>query len=206
MSDVLSILGSLSTAFQTRDLSLLSLEPLINQHINALETLKGDISQGGYLVEMKSHASKLADTDLPGFSLLGLPDPRNLTPGNVDKANQEGVMNQVSSHKNALKSKYIFLCSYCSLCSLFLPLFSYPINCHCSPVLSVLSVLSVLPFSQFSRPLCSLCSHCSPVLSVLPFSQFSRPLSSPVLSVLPSSQFFCLLQRSLLDSLYPCPF
>lgn len=42
MSDVL--LGSLSTPFQTRDLNLLSLEPLLNQHINALETLKGDIS------------------------------------------------------------------------------------------------------------------------------------------------------------------
>ena len=47
MSDVL--LGSLSTAFQTRDFNLLSLEPLLNQHINALETLKGDIFQGGYL-------------------------------------------------------------------------------------------------------------------------------------------------------------
>lgn len=42
MSDVL--LSSLSNPFQTRDLNLLSLEPLLNQHINALETLKGDIS------------------------------------------------------------------------------------------------------------------------------------------------------------------
>ena len=47
MPDVL--LGGLSTAFQTRDFNLLSLKPLLNQHINALETLKGDIFQGGYL-------------------------------------------------------------------------------------------------------------------------------------------------------------
>ena len=70
MSDVLSILGGLSTAFQTKDLNLLSIEPLLARRISAIESLKSDIFNGGYMVEMKateSMASKLSELDLPGF-------------------------------------------------------------------------------------------------------------------------------------------
>ena len=114
----------------------------------------------------------------------------------------------LSSVSSVLPSRLFsqFSCSLCPLCSL------------CSPVLSIL--LSSL-FSQFFCSLCSLSSLVLTVLSLLSsslFSQFFRPLCSQfsalsvvpssVLpsSVLPPSQFFCLLQRSLLDSLYSCPF
>ena len=53
MSDVLSILGSLSTAFQTKDLNLLSLEPLTEPAYQCDENLKGDVFKGGYLLELK---------------------------------------------------------------------------------------------------------------------------------------------------------
>ena len=127
MSDVLSILGSLSTAFQTKDLNLLSLEPLLNQHINALETLKGDVFKGGYLLELKvsaSHASKLAEVDLPNFtrkaqeylsallenlrnrfpqahllSLLGLLDPRNVEKATPSLVIELGTTMGMDGHK-----------------------------------------------------------------------------------------------------------
>ena len=59
LSDVLSILGALSVTFQTKDLNLLSIERIVDSHLSALRTLKGDPFSGGYMIEFKSHHSSV---------------------------------------------------------------------------------------------------------------------------------------------------
>ena len=70
MSEVLSILGGLSTAFQRKVLNLLSIEPLFAQHISAFEVITNDILSGGYMAEINETefmTSRLSEVYLPSF-------------------------------------------------------------------------------------------------------------------------------------------
>ena len=62
LSDVLSILGTLSVTFQTKDLNLPSIEKIVNIHLSALDKLKNNPFVGGYMKELESdHPSVVAE-------------------------------------------------------------------------------------------------------------------------------------------------
>ena len=55
LGDVLHIVGSLSTAFQSNQVNLLSIEGLVNEKIAALEQLQSNVYEGGYMMMLEDN-------------------------------------------------------------------------------------------------------------------------------------------------------
>ena len=53
LCDVLHIVGSLSTAFQSNQVNLLSIEGLVNEKLAALEQLQSNVYEGGYMMMLE---------------------------------------------------------------------------------------------------------------------------------------------------------